>query len=86
SRALADAYKRPEKSKTLSEGGDVSTAHDYAIPARLKGISGDKKVPVRVVVKYEPKYNGSIIDVEVNGNRSMVSYRPDLKPKEITRL
>ena len=75
-----------EKSKTLSEGGDVSTAHDYAIPARLKGISGDKKVPVRVVVKYEPKYNGSIIDVEVNGNRSMVSYRPDLKPKEIIRL
>ena len=34
----------------------------------------------------EPKYNGSIIDVEVNGNRSMVSYRPDLKPKEIIRL
>lgn len=74
------------KSKTLAEGGDVSTARDYAIPARLKGISRNKKIPVRVVVKYDPKYNGSVIDIEVNGNRSMLSFRPDFKPKEITRL
>lgn len=74
------------RSRTLAEGGDVSTARDYAIPARLSGAGKDQKIKVRAVIKYDPKYNGSVIDVEVNGNRSMISYRPGLKSREITKL
>ena len=69
--------------KFLSEGGDVSSARNYAIPARLKDAA---RIPVRVVVKYDPKFDGSIIDIEVNGNRSMISYHSGLKSTLLTRL
>lgn len=69
--------------RTLAEGGDVSAAHNYAIPAR---IASETEIPVRVIVKHEPKYQGSIIDIEVNGNRTMTTFRPDLKVSHLTYL
>lgn len=68
------ASTEAERSNTLGEGGDVAAAHDYAIPARLKGM---KSIPVRILVKSEPKFCGSIIDIEIARCRTMLSYRPD---------
>lgn len=72
------------QSKTLTEGGDVSSARNYAIPARLVDADKHKPIMVRCVVKYSPKFDGTLIDIEVNSNRTMISYRQGLKPKEIT--
>lgn len=68
------ASTEAERSNTLGEGGDVAAAHDYAIPARLKGM---KSIPVRILVKSEPKYCGCLIDIEIARCRTMLSYRPD---------
>lgn len=69
------ASNAADRPLTLGEGGDVSAARDYAIKARM----GDRKeIPVRVVVYTRPKFGGSIIDVEIDGRRTMLSYRPGL--------
>ncbi len=66
---------------TLGEGGDVAGARDYAIPAR---VDANKTIPVRLIVYTRPKFNGSIIDIEIDGRRTMLSYRPGLTVSEIS--
>lgn len=75
------ASSAADRPQTLGEGGDVSSAHDYAIPART-GVSTE--IPVRIAVYSRPKFGGSIIDVELNRRRTMLSFRPGLLSKSIS--
>ncbi|MBQ2018607.1 MAG: hypothetical protein II209_04030, partial [Alistipes sp.] len=70
---VAEGFARDER--TLREGGDVSGVRNYAIsdPCLAK-----KTVGVRMVVDGSDKLCGTLLDVEINGERTMISYRPNL--------
>lgn len=61
--------------KTLREGGDVSSARDYAIEG---GLNVDRPFTVRMWVHRSSKLTGPIIDTEIAGQRTMLTYRPGL--------
>ena len=62
--------------KTLAEGCRVSNAGNYAVK---NGMELDKPFTVRMAVKWNPKFNGSIIDTEIGGTKTMVSFRKGLE-------
>lgn len=74
----ADRFAVPEKS--LKEGGDPSSAYNYAIENL---IDVDKPFTVRLIVKGSDKFGGSVVDTEIAGQRTMVTYRPNLIAKKI---
>lgn len=61
--------------KTLREGGAPQAAGNYAIE-NLSGI--DKPFTVRMIVKGSDKFGGSVIDAEIAGQSTMLTYRPEL--------
>ena len=68
------------REKTLREGGAPHNAGNYAI----EGLPTDgQRLPVRIIVKRTGKLGGSLVDVEIAGRRTMISYRQEL---ETTRL
>ena len=69
-----------EREKSLREGGQPSQAGNYAIENL---IGTDIPFSVRVVVKNDAKIGGSLIDTEIAGQRTMISYRPDLKVEKL---
>ncbi len=71
--AFFGKFSEPEKS--LRQGGLPHEARNYAID---KLMSVDKPFTVRVIVKYTDKLGGVLIDSEIAGERTMVTYRPDL--------
>lgn len=64
-----------KKEKTLREGGAPQQARDYAVENL---IGSDKKFAVRLVVKGCDKIGGSLIDAEIAGARTMITFRPEL--------
>jgi hypothetical protein len=76
--ASLDRFAAREKS--LREGGAPQQASNYAIE-NLIGVDG--LFTVRVMVKGDDKLGGSLIDVEIAGQRTMISYRPDLTVKKL---
>ena len=66
--------------KSLREGGSPSSVGNYAIE-NLIGV--DKPFTVRVIVKGSDKIGGSLIDAEIAGQRTMISYRADLTVKKL---
>ena len=66
--------------KTLREGGSPNEACNYAIE-NLLGV--DKPFSVRILVKWSRKLGGSLVDAEIAGQRTMLSYRPELQVKKI---
>ena len=66
--------------KSLREGGSPSSVGNYAIENL---IGGDKPFTVRVIVKGCDKIGGSLIDAEIAGQRTMITYRPDLTVKKM---
>lgn len=78
SNASFSGFAGPEKS--LREGAHPQNARNYAIE---KLIGTDKPFTVRMVVKYTDKLGGVLIDSEIAGKRTMVTYRPDLSVKKI---
>ena len=61
--------------KSLREGGG---------PHAIENLIGvDKPFTVRVIVKGSDKIGGSLVDAEIAGQRTMISYRPDLIVKKI---
>ena len=66
--------------RTVREGGDLAAARNYAIAG---GMRQSGTTPVRMMVYYDEKLRGSIVDVEIAGQRTMISYRQDLKPERI---
>ena len=71
-------FAGPEKS--LREGGAPHQVGNYAIE-NLIGV--DKPFTVRVIVKGDDKIGGSLVDAEIAGQRTMISYRPDLTVKKL---
>ena len=65
-----------EREKTQAEGCRVANAGNYAVK---NGMELDKPFTVRIAVKWNPKFNGSIIDAEIGGIRTMVSFRKGLE-------
>ena len=61
--------------KTLREGGQPHEARDYAVENLL---GTDAPFSVRLIVKGDDKLGGSLIDAEIAGRRTLISYRPDL--------
>ncbi|NLS98160.1 MAG: hypothetical protein GXX96_39020 [Planctomycetaceae bacterium] len=68
------------RQKSLREGGVPHRNGDYAIE-NLIGV--DQPFPVRVMVKADEKLGGSLLDVEIAGRRTMISYRPELTVKKM---
>lgn len=65
---------------SLREGGEPHRGGNYAVE---KLMETDKPFTVRMVVKYDPKYDGSLVDTEIAGCRTMISYREKLKAERI---
>ena len=63
-------------SKSLREGGAPYDAGNYAIE-NIRGL--DKPFTVRMIIKGEPKWGGSLVDVEIAGQRTMITHRPGMK-------
>jgi hypothetical protein len=68
-----DRFAIPEKS--LREGGTAGAIENL--------IGVDKPFTVRVIVKGSDKLGGTIVDAEIAGQRTMISYRPDLTVRRL---
>jgi hypothetical protein len=66
-------FTGPEKS--IREGGGANAIEN------LLGV--DQPFGVRVMVKGSDKLGGSLIDAEIAGQRTMISYRPDLTVRKV---
>lgn len=66
--------------KTLREGGDVSTAQNYAIE---NGMKFNEPFTVRMLINPSAKMRGTLMDVEIGAQRTMLSYRPNLFPTHL---
>jgi hypothetical protein len=71
-------FAGPEK--TLREGGAPHAGGNYAVD-NLLGV--DRPFPVRVLVTTSPKLGGTLIDAEIAGRRTMLTYRPELVVKSL---
>ncbi|MDR2472735.1 MAG: hypothetical protein LBD53_04100 [Tannerella sp.] len=69
------------QTKSLREGGSNGL---YPAPEAIENLIGvDKPFTVRVIVKGSDKLGGSLIDVEIAGQRTLITYRPDLTVKQL---
>lgn len=68
------------RQKTLAEGGQPSTAVDYAL-GNLMGVA--EPFTVRMLVRGTDKFGGSVIDVEIAGQRTMLSWRKQLSVERL---
>lgn len=73
--ALDTQPKFESDQRTLREGGDVSTAQNYSIE---NGLTFDRPFTVRMLIYPSAKTNGTLMDVEIGQQRTMLSYRPHL--------
>ena len=59
--------------------GNEKSLRDGGAPHAIDNLIGvDKPFTVRVIVKGSDKLGGSLVDAEIAGQRTMISYRPDL--------
>ena len=72
------SFSNPQK--TLREGGAPHGANNYAIENL---IDVEKPFLVRAIAKSENKIGGTVIDVEIAGKRTMISYRQNLSVKRL---
>jgi len=72
-RSSSSGFAAPEKS--VSKGGAPQEVSNYAIENLM---SVDQPFTLRVIVKNGNKIGGSIIDAEIAGVRTMITYRPEL--------
>lgn len=71
--AVKNSYAGAQKS--LKQGGEPHVVGNYAIE-NLTGI--DKPFQVRILVKTNSKLGGTILDTEIAGQNTLVTYRKDL--------
>ena len=69
-----------DRQKSLREGTSPSDVGNYAIE-HLLGV--DQPFTVRVIVKSDDKLGGALIDAEIAGQRTMLTYRADLHVKKL---
>lgn len=78
--SVGSVNKMADDEKSLRQGGAPQQARNYAIENL---IDVDKPFTVRLMVKGTDKLGGSLIDTEIAGQRTLVSYRPDLIVKKM---
>lgn len=76
--ASMDGFATTQKS--LREGGMPHRVGDYAIENL---IGTEQPFLVRLIVKGDNKLGGSLVDAEIAGQRTMISYRPELTVKRV---
>lgn len=79
STATKDSFTAPERS--LRQGGAPHHVGNYAIE-NLSGV--DKPFSVRILVKSNAKLGGAILDTEIAGKNTLISYRSGLKIENIS--
>ncbi len=80
---FADVSKGVEQ-KSLREGGQPHKAVNYAIEnVDLSTAPNHTTVPVRIIAQWNHKFGGTVIDVEINGKRTMICYRHGLRPEQL---
>ncbi len=72
--------KFAERQKSLREGGAPHRVGHYAIENL---IGADGPFAVRVMVKGDDKIGGSLVDAEIAGQRTMITYRPGLTVRKM---
>ena len=70
---VLDRFADAEKS--LREGGSANAIEN------LLGV--DRPFTVRVIIKGSDKLGGSVVDAEIAGQRTLISYRPDLTVRRL---
>ena len=78
--APASLSRFADRQKSLREGANPAGGGNYAIE-NLLGV--DQTFGVRVIVKNDGKIGGSLIDVEIAGQRTLLTYRADLDVKKL---
>ena len=68
------------KEKSLREGGSPHGARNYSIENL---INTNKPFTVRMIINSKDKFGGSVIDTEIAGARTMITFRPDLVTQKI---
>lgn len=71
-----------QRQKTLREGGKPQAAEDYAID-HLGTDLQSRTFPVRIILNDNPKLRGTLVDIEIAGRRTMISYRHKLLSRRI---
>jgi hypothetical protein len=66
--------------KSVREGGSAHQTGNYAIE-KLIGV--DKPFQVRLLLKYDPKMGGTLIDAEIAGQRTMITCRVGLRVQKM---
>ncbi len=79
SNAVKGAFAAPEQ--TLRQGGEPQSAINYAIEHVT---ATQKPFTIKILVKSNAKLGGSIIDTEIAGQNTMISYRQNLVVKNIS--
>jgi hypothetical protein len=79
STVAADGMAAPQG--TLRAGGNPAQGGDYAI-ANLRGI--DAPFAVRILIIRDTKLGGTLIDCEIAGQRTMLTFRPDVWVSHVT--
>jgi hypothetical protein len=70
-----------DRQKSLREGCGINGTRQFAIENL---IATDKPFPVRLIVKFDPKAGGSLIDAEIAGSRTMISFWPRLSVSDVS--
>ncbi|MCC7374586.1 MAG: hypothetical protein IT581_08015 [Verrucomicrobiales bacterium] len=68
------------RQKSIREGGEPQSGGDYAVE-QLRGLN--RPFTVRVLVHGDNKIGGTLIDAEIAGQRTLLSYRPDLTVRRL---
>lgn len=79
--APGSAHTHATRQRSLREGGNPAHAADYAIEHDW---SNAEPMTIRILVKTDNKLGGALIDVEIAGQRTMLSFRPDLAVNALT--
>ena len=69
------------KQKSLREGGSPQNAVDYAID-HLE-LPQDKAITIRILLRCDRKFTGTVADVEIAGQRTMITYRHLLQARHL---
>jgi hypothetical protein len=79
--AAVKADGTTDRQKSFREGTAIQMNRQYAIENL---IATDKPFAVRIIVKYDPKAGGSLIDAEIAGNRTMIGFWPGLQATDVS--
>lgn len=70
-----------DQQKSLRQGCQIQCTWQFAIENL---IATDKPFPVKLIVKFDPKSGGSLVDAEIAGCRTMISFWQNLSASKVS--